>query len=505
MFKKVTKNYYIKSFFWGSLSKIIKAVVNFISVPLLLKCYGESDYGILSLATAANAYIALLDLGMNTGAIKYFSQWKAEKKEALIDSVARTNITFYGLVGVINALILVTLGIFGGTLFSLSAKQFETLRICLFIIATFSIFNWISTAFNQLLTAFGKIAFVQQILCVTAILEIVGITTTFLFRLQIYHYFFITVGINAIVLFPYALNCRLSGYISSIKPLFDWQNFKTVFFYSLNIFVLALFQMTATNSRPVILGIFNSDSAKVSAEYRIISVVPSFILTLGGMISTILLPKASEAIAISDSKKKERIAYKGTFFTAILANILCIPFILCAKDFLSAYVGIAYTYLSNWLVLWCITVLIQIHTTPCNALILATGKTFHLVILSAVSCVISMCINAFFANKIGVGSAVIGYFVYVLIVIGGYYLFFYKEILELQGRKVFLSFFKPTLLSLFVMLVVFVVHFERISFLAEYSRKMSVTKCFIKGGLYISLFCVFSYFLVKWSKCYGKK
>ena len=100
----VKNNYYVSSFFWATLSKILTAVVGFVSVPLLLKVYGKAEYGVLAIATACNGYMQLLDLGMNVGTVKFFSQWNAEGKKKLVYRVARTNITFYGLVAFVNIL-----------------------------------------------------------------------------------------------------------------------------------------------------------------------------------------------------------------------------------------------------------------------------------------------------------------------------------------------------------------------------------------------------------------
>ena len=124
------------------------------------------------------------------------------------------------------------------------------------------------------------------------------------------------------------------------------------------------------------------------------------------------------------------------------------PFMVGAKEILSAYVGAEYGYLSVWLLLWCVTVLFQIHTTPGNSLILAYGKTKVLVYTSAFACVLSMVINAFLCRYYGVGSAVIGYFVYVLIVIGSYYVAYYRRLLHLSCGKMLTSFLRPTVLSL---------------------------------------------------------
>ena len=112
-------------------------MLGFVSIPLLLGFYGKADYGILSIATACNGYMHLLDLGMNTGAIRYFSLWKAEKKFDLIQKVAHTNITFYMIIAGVNAIGLLALAFWGESLFSITHAQFLQLRSCLFILALF--------------------------------------------------------------------------------------------------------------------------------------------------------------------------------------------------------------------------------------------------------------------------------------------------------------------------------------------------------------------------------
>lgn len=72
--------YYINSFFWSTLRTLLTAVLNFVSVPILLKYFGIDDYGILTLAISTNAYVAILDVSGSSGPIKYFSGWIAKGK-----------------------------------------------------------------------------------------------------------------------------------------------------------------------------------------------------------------------------------------------------------------------------------------------------------------------------------------------------------------------------------------------------------------------------------------
>ena len=483
-------NYYISSFFWSTLSKILNAIINFISVPLLLGVWGQADYGVLSLATACNGYMHLLDLGMNTGAIKFYSQWKTEGKINLIYRVAHSNTTFYMLISLINTLGLLAIAIWGERLFNITHEQFLTLRLCLIILALFSLLTWVTTSYNQLLVADKQMAYTQQIQCIISVLKAILVIATLFFNIGLTNYFFFFNLIVALLLIPYAYKCKKDNLIDNFKIKFYWNDFKIVLMYSLSLFALSLFQVTATQSRPLILGMLASNAADIAAEYRIIEVIPLFIIVVGGTLTGIFLPKSSELIAQKNQDEIEKFAYKGTTITTILANILCIPFILGAKQIISAYVGIEYQYLYIWLILWCVTVLIQIHTTPGNSLILAYGKTKVLVYISATSCIISMIINALLCKHYGVGSAVIGYFIYVIIVIGSYYVAYYRKILKLNRQKIFIAFIKPTLFSLIAFGVTYLLPYEVIH-IDNISNKITYLFIFtLKGIIWFILYCL---------------
>lgn len=482
---KIFSNYYFESFFWSTFQKILTAIVGFISVPLLLGYYGKVEYGILGIATACNGYMHLLDLGINTGAVKYFSQWRTDGKTELINHVARTNITFYGIISIINILFLIALALWGESLFSVSHEQFQLLRICFFIIACFSVFSWGATTFNQLLISNLQMAFTMQMQCLVALLKALLIAMVFILHLTLTQYFFLLTGVVALLIFPYSAKCRRMGLISSLRPAFYWGEFKSVFFFSMSIFALSLFQMTATQSRPIVLSIFAIDGAGTVAEYKIMEMIPQLIIMIGGTFSGIFLPKTSAMMATGNQLLIANFAYKWTKYTSIIVNILTIPFALCATEVLTAYVSSSYSYLSGWLILWCFTVLIQMHTTPGNALVLASGKTRLLVITNGISCGISVILNVYLAPYYGVGAAVISYFFYVSVVISLYYLGYYKKLFNLSRLKMFLSFAKPTILSILLYLLILIIPFPYDYFHICGERTTSIVLCIVKTLLWL--------------------
>lgn len=490
-------NYYVNSFFWSTVSRILSAIVGFFTVPLLLGLYGKAEYGILALATSCNGYMQLLDLGMNTGSVKFFSQWKAEGKIDLIHRVSGTNMTFYLIISAINILLLVLLAAFGEPLFNITHEQFITLRECLLILAIFNVFSWETTPFQQLLQADKQIAFTMKMQTVSKLLQLVLVLLTVYFKLRLTVYFFFLTGIVAILLLPYAYKCKHDKLILDLKPKTYWKDFKVVISFSLALFALGVFQATATQSRPIILSIFSNDGAGTVAEFRIVEVIPQFVIMLSGTFSGIFLPKAAEMVAKHDQKAIEDFAYKWTSYTTIIVNLLVFPFIIGGRDALSAYVGPQYGDLAIWLYLWLFCVLLQMHTTPGNALVLSYGKTRLLVITTAVACVLSIVINALLSKRYGVGSAVIGYTIYIVILSALYYISFYKKLLHLSNFRLFSKFLVPTLIGIFSLLLTELIPFNDFHFWGDnrfYYIVMLALKSvvwFIPYSILISLFKLF--------------
>ena len=257
----------------------------------------------------------------------------------------------------------------------------------------------------------------------------------------------------AVAFIPYAIKCKKDGLIDSYKPAWYWNDFKVVITFSLSIFALSLFQVTATQARPILLSMFAQNGANAVAEYRIIEVVPQLIIMIGGTFSGIFLPKTSEMVARKEENSMRQFAYKWTTYTTVVVAFMCFPFILCAKEVLAAYVGSEYSNLSPWLIIWCITVLLQMHTTPGNALVLAYGKTKLLVKVTAAGCLLSIALNISLCRYFNVGSAIIAYFVYVCIIIGLYYISFYKKLLNLSRKKMVKCFVVPTVIAFIVYII----------------------------------------------------
>lgn len=460
--RKFQDNYFVSSFFWSTLSKVLNAIFGFVSVPILLGYFGKADYGLISIATACNGCMQLMDLGMNTGAVKFYSQWIAEGKKDLIQKVSNTNVSFYLIISLLNIVGLLVLAYFGESLFAISHEQFLKLRTCFFILMIFSSFSWVSSAYTQLLTAYKKIAFTMQVNCVMLVLRILLVVLVLVCKQSLIEYFFYLTALVAACFVPNIVKCKKDGLLDSLKPANHWNDFKQVLSFSFSIFLLSLFQVIATQSRPIVLSVFSEKGDLAVADYRILEVIPLFIIMLCGSLTAIFLPKASEMLVKCSKQEIQEFVNVWTKRTTVLVCILCFPFIIAAEDIISAYVGIEYADLGKWLRLWCFFLIVQMHSTPAFSIILARGKTFALVVATAIVSVVSIFVNVELCALDAVGSAVLGYVVYMLCLIGVYYFYIYNHYIGLNRLPILKSFLLPLFIGLIACLLPYGLSLEKI-------------------------------------------
>lgn len=85
----------------------------------------------------------------------------------------------------------------------------------------------------------------------------------------------------------------------------------------------------------------------------------------------------------------------------------------------------------------------------------------------------------------GVGSAVVGYFIYVLIVIGLNYISFYKKLINLNRWKIFDRFIVPTLISFAILAIVSLIPIKTEWFSVFNERLQHICVCIIKSALWL--------------------
>ncbi|RXG12926.1 O-antigen/teichoic acid export membrane protein [Leeuwenhoekiella aestuarii] len=431
----------------GILSKLIDALAKFFTIPMLIGYFGKGDYGLISLAFSLNAYLRLMDMGMNIGSIRFFSMWIVEKKWDKISNVSRSSIVFYGGIGLLNTIIFILLGIYSEFFFSIDESQVLIFKYLMFILAFSTVFNWTSSVVKQLLIANDQIAWVNKTNIISSVFIFGTAVCAIYFKLSLPTYFLLYILATMVVIPLNIHKLRIFGIplTKLLVPRWFAADFKIILNYSLAIFAMGFFQFSADNLRPILLGRFASKGVEVLTEYRVIQTITAIVIAFGGVFIQTLLPHASKLYASNDTLRIQNTIFTGTKYISAFLGLVVFGLIASAEELLNIYVGPEYTHLTIWLQLWLVTVYIAMHNSPVASLILASGKTRFLVISSGIACIITIPITIFFANTLNVGAAVIGYLAYVILVISAYYFYYIPFVLKLEARKIFINAFLPSL------------------------------------------------------------
>lgn len=432
---------------WGMIAKLLDALAKFFTIPMLVGFYGKMDYGLIALAFSLNAYLRLMDLGMNVGSIRFFSMWIGQKEWGKIAKVSRSSMVFYGGIGIVNSAAFIYLSESGADFFRLSESQIPVFRVMMYSLAFSTIFNWLSNVFTQLLNAFGEQGFVNKITVLSSLANFLVALLAVRIGLSLQTYFFLYI-LSTLIPIPfniYKLKVFKMPILDLISPKWNGKAFKEILGYSIGIFIMGMFQFSADSLRPILLGKYASKGIEVLTEYRVIQTIAMLVTAFGAVFMQVLLPSASKIYAENDRKKLGVLVYDGTKYITVFLSAVVFLLMVNSTSILTIYMGVEYLDLVLWLNIWLFTVLILMQNAPIGSLVLSTGKTKPLIYMSAFSCLVTVPVTIILAKQYNVGAAVIAYLIYTILQITFYYIYYIPKILRLDYKRLLLKSSLPTI------------------------------------------------------------
>ena len=440
----------------GIIAKVIDAFAKLFTIPLLIGYYGRLDFGLITLAVSLNAYLRIMDLGMNTGAIRFYSIWFLNEETNKVTQASQSSILFYGIIGVLNAIILVVLAFWSEYIFSIEPSQLKVFKMMLYMLAVSSLVFWLSYNINQLLIAYGEIAWTNYSLTFGSVLHFISAFLAVYLELSITTYFLLYV-LSTVLIIPINLwRIRILPLQKQFLFLPKWNPivFKEILKYSVGIFAIGLFNYSADSLRPILLGVFSIEGPSVLTDYKIMSTIIMLVSAIGAVFLQVLLPIASRSYAKKDTQQMQKLIYEGTKYLSIFFSFIIFILIVNIEALLEIYVGKGYVRLSLWLSLW-LVLMLYMHDFAISSIILSTGKTKVLIYSSGIAAITSLLTTYFLIPTYEVGATVIGFGVFVFIQMGFNYCYYLPVILKVKSFKVFSkSFLPPTFIGVLIALLV---------------------------------------------------
>ena len=425
---------------WSTIVNFVNAVYGFIAVPILINHFGKAEYGLIGLAMSVNVYMNLMDMGFNSTNVRFFSTWLAQNKHDRLLKGFQTSLSFYSVIGLINALVLLVVAFFSNEIFNVTPSQNTILRHLFYILAVSAFCQWFSSCFDQIIKATENVAWIQKRTLVTKILMIVALVATVMLDFSIELYFILTcLAQLAIVPLSIGMIKKQIPYISFL-PKWDKQSFREMLPYCMNIFSFSLFQFSFYNLRPVFLGI--QGTVESVADYRILNGIIGIVTMFAGAFMGVLLPSTAKVVAEHNKEAFYKVAYDGTKYISVMICFCCFGMMSVGSEVLTLYVGKSYLYLIPWFNLWLICTL-STHNQAISSLILAGTDIRAITYSSVIASVVGLVLSWILIPYYNIGGVCIAFFVYSLIQMLFYYCYYWPVKMKISSSKVFLRCFIP--------------------------------------------------------------
>ena len=430
----------IKGVVWSTLTNIVNAIYGFISVPLLINHFGKAEYGLIGLAMSVNVYMNLMDMGFNSTNVRFFSNWLAHRNYDRVLKGFQTSLSFYGVIGLINVLVLLIVALFSDDIFNVTSKQDIILKHLFYILAVSAFCQWFSSCFDQMIKATENVAWIQKRTLFTKFLMIIVLFATIWLNLSIESYYILTC-LATLSIVPMSIGkIKKETPFINFLPKWDKQAFKEMLPYCINIFSFSIFQFSFYNLRPVFLGI--QGTIESVADYRILNGIIGIVTMLGGAFIGILLPSTSKVVANHDEKAYYRVAYDGTKYISILICFCCFGMMTVGKEVLTLYVGKSYLYLIPWFNLWLLCTL-GTHNQAISSLILADNDIRAISYSTVAASLIGLLISWLLIPYYQIGGVCIAFAVYCILQLLFYYIYYWPYKMKINLVKILKSCFMP--------------------------------------------------------------
>lgn len=468
----------------------ISTILTIIYTPYAIRALGQSEFGLMSMASAVIGYLAILDLGFGNAIVVFTSRYITKNE---LDNEKKLHSSIFAIYILMAFLTLIIGGFFtykAEYFFNSSMSESEIYRVkIMFLILTLNLaISFPFSIYSSILSAYEKFNF----------LKIVGIFRTIMAPVLIVPFLIFGFKAIAVVCIHCAVNlvCVIATYLYCKKEIkvkidlfkFDKKLLKEVFAYSFFIFLGMVVDQVNWNVDKFILGSING-TTEVSI-YSTATIINNMFITLSVTISGVMLPKMSKMVNASATNveltdeliKVGRLQYYIIFF-------ICSSFILFGREFIHIWAGKNYdkSYFITLILVLPVTIpLIQnLGISILQAKNMHKFRSIMAFFITILNVIISIPLAKLYG---GIGTAIGTAIAIIILNIFIMNVYYHKKV-GLDIIKFWKVIFLMSLKFLFVFFVmIMILHFCKF--------ENEALKVLIGGGIYSILFIITSLFIM---------
>ena len=324
---------------------ILESVSSILFTPYLIRCLGQSEYGIYGLVASVTTYLYLLDLGVGNAIIRYMSKYRFDGDKKNEKNLMATTMAFYGIIAVIVLIVGVVLNFFLPNIFgtglsgqelSLAGKMLQVTVVTAAVSLFFSPITKTIVAYEKFVLSKGidivRICIRVGLCCIALVLGGRGMAIVCI-------NLFVTVCAGVFSAAYVFIKLKVTPHFKSINFGFIKEIWGYTFFIMLQMIATQINSMVDH----ILIGAFVSASTTYLAIYTAATQITQYFQSFGTAVNGVLMPgvvKMVENKASVQELQAEMIKISRLIF--MFLGIVFVGFALFGQTFMALWAGDGY-------------------------------------------------------------------------------------------------------------------------------------------------------------------
>lgn len=326
--------------FWLALKTPIAAICAFWSIPLMIRTYGDPQFGAYGFAWGFGFFQMLLEFGMSSALQRgVVTAWARNDQPAVRRSLAN-GMVFYGIVTVIQAALLLAVAYLTVPHTDFSPNEKRLIVNLLWLQALTAPCWGLSTVVSAILQAAHRYEVIPRFEVVAVIGRFLALVVGTRAGLPLLAVVWIQTIVQIVAILGPAVWIAIKEY--GMLPGFrgaNWREFLEMIPMSMWVFLIQLSVVIADKLDTTVLGFAMDDPGPANSIYLVVSKPFMQLRQTGWTLAYFVMPAAATLVAAKDLANLDRIKYDGVRFHFSLLFPVGVAAWLYAAPFLEVWVG----------------------------------------------------------------------------------------------------------------------------------------------------------------------
>ena len=388
--------------------KLLSFFLQLFIIAYLIKALGKDAYGIFALALALAANTNLLEAGFGLSVTKYVAEYHAKGDRESLLKIINTNFLVSTVLAALFSVILLLINeFFLDRIFFIPAELIKDAKGLIRILISLSIIEFWSASIIRIAEGLQNYLLVRIIESVKWILRagFIVIATAMGYGLAGIGAAYLAAGVLILIVLYLAVFAGNSSLAIGIRFM-NMDSFKSLFGFSIWIFLSKMFAFLAYRIDTIIIGMF-LPPANIT-YYNIAFKIYEIVRYGFSLLSSTLIPVTSELNALAEKVRLNLLFQKATRYTVLIMYPVLAFVFFYSEALIKLWVGDGFEAAASLSRLFVISLFFAAVVSVGSEMMVGLNRLRELILYSGIASAINLILSIILVKKIGVSGVVIG-------------------------------------------------------------------------------------------------